>query len=557
MGAQRARQYYCHCGTRLAKDNADHQCARCQRLSRGKLIAPPEVTPEFWQTEQLREAFAAQHMGWVSRAYRTHPYHHAVYGPNGISQVLLGQWIGLRQPHVSRFETGPPTRHLDTLQHWARVLHILSELLWFDMPGQTRLIVPGGRPDEVVLPTHAEDFQTTVPLPTPSPSTQRIFLPLVVDGQSLLLPLELDALASSGLADLLGKLPISNGVPTDGVPLTIESLSLDLDFDELYHVAAALTDAHRYLDSSVVDYFRRQLDSCEADDGALGPMKALPVMLGILGAIENHIRDVSPAVRRELLSVGARGAEFAGWLYRDIHHPRRAGFWYDRATEWAQAAGDTAAQGYILLRKSQMAYDDRDAVRVLTLAQAAQYGPWQLPKSVRAEVTQQEARGLAMVGEPISLIEQKLDQARELLDDIPLDDGQLGQLGCSFDEGALTLRAASCYIEAGKPHQAAALYGHVLAADGLSRRDRGYFLARRTSSLALAGEPDEAADTGLEAVHLASATSSQRTKRELIRALAALKPWRNRPGPRELREALATSQSTVKKPPSPNPPLSG
>jgi hypothetical protein len=281
------------------------------------------------------------------------------------------------------------------------------------------------------------------------------------------------------------------------------------------------------------------------------------VVLGILGAIEKHARDVAPAVRRELLSVGARGAEFAGWLYRDLHHPRHACCWYDRATEWAQAAGDTAAQGYILLRKSQMAYEDRDAVRVLTLAQAAQYGPWQLPRPVRAEVTQQEARGLAMVGEPIGLIEQKLDLARQLLADTALDDAQPGQLGCSFNESALTLRTASCYIEAGKPQQAAALYGQVLSAGGLSRRDRGYFLARRSSSLALAGEPDDAASAGLEAAQLALSTTSQRTKRELMRALAALKPWRNRPGPRALREALATSQTVVTKPLSANPPPSG
>jgi tetratricopeptide (TPR) repeat protein len=134
MASKRPRQYYCQCGTRLAKDNPGYQCARCQRLSRDKLIAPPEAPLEFWQTEQFREAFAAQHMGWVSRAYRIHPYHHAVYGPAGISQTLLGQWVGLRQPHLSRFETGPPTQHLDTLRHWARVLRIPAELLWFKLP---------------------------------------------------------------------------------------------------------------------------------------------------------------------------------------------------------------------------------------------------------------------------------------------------------------------------------------------------------------------------------------------------------------------------------------
>lgn len=136
MTSRPARHRYCRCGTHLAADNPGLQCARCERASRDKLIAPPEVPAEFWQTEQFTAAFAAQHMGWVARTYRTHPYHHAVYGPSGISQTLLGHWLGLRQPQVSRIETGPPIRDLDTLAYWARVLQIPAGLLWFRLPGE-------------------------------------------------------------------------------------------------------------------------------------------------------------------------------------------------------------------------------------------------------------------------------------------------------------------------------------------------------------------------------------------------------------------------------------
>jgi hypothetical protein len=138
MGSRPARHRYCRCGTHLAADNKERQCARCQRASRDKLIAPPQVPPEFWQTEQFREAFAAQHIGQVARAYRLHPYHHTVYGRGGISQTLLGQWLGLRQPQISRIETGRTIRGLDTLVHWARVLRIPAGLLWFDMPASPR-----------------------------------------------------------------------------------------------------------------------------------------------------------------------------------------------------------------------------------------------------------------------------------------------------------------------------------------------------------------------------------------------------------------------------------
>jgi len=136
MASRPRRQLYCRCGTLLAKDNTERQCARCARASRDKLITPPEVPAEFWQTDQFRDAFAAQHMGRVARAYRTHPHHYAVYGPSGVSQGLLGQWLGLSQPQVSRIENGPPIRNLDTLAYWARTLHIPPELLWFRLPDE-------------------------------------------------------------------------------------------------------------------------------------------------------------------------------------------------------------------------------------------------------------------------------------------------------------------------------------------------------------------------------------------------------------------------------------
>lgn len=312
---------------------------------------------------------------------------------------------------------------------------------------------------------------------------------------------------------------------------------------ELEHLAAALDDARRYLDGSVVTLFRRQLDRGKADDGSRGPSKALPVVLGILGAISEHVREVKPDVRHQLFSLAADGAEFAGWLYRDLHDRTSAAYWYDRATEWAQAANDTGMQGYILLRKSQMAYEERDAHQVSTLAAAAQQGPWRLPVMVRAEVCQQEARGLAMLGEPVTLVERKLGEAAQLFASAGNDgDATLGV----FDEHALRLRNASCYIEAGQPARAAELFGETLAAGKLSRRDEGYYRARRAFACALSGAPDDAAAEGMRALDIAATTSSQRTSRELARTLKALEPWRSRPYPRQLAEALRPARLTLR-----------
>ena len=96
-----------------------------------------------------------------------------------------------------------------------------------------------------------------------------------------------------------------------------------------------------------------------------------------------------------------------------------------------------------------MAYDARDALRVLTLAQAALEGPWHLPRRIRAEVTLQVALGMAMCGEPLPAVERTLDDARELLAGATGDD-EPGLPGGYFTETTLVLRSAVAFIEAGQ-----------------------------------------------------------------------------------------------------------
>lgn len=306
------------------------------------------------------------------------------------------------------------------------------------------------------------------------------------------------------------------------------------DGGDLARIALALSDAYRYFDGSVIEYFEQRLTLCKTEDGGRGSSAVLPMALAIVATIRRHCADAKPTVRQQLLSLGADGAEFVGWLYRDRRQPLVAGYWYDRAIEMAQEANDLSMQGYVLLRKSQMAYDDRDSLRVLTFAQAAAQGPWQLSAELRSEITQQEARGLAMTGESLDVVERALDSARQML-----------EAGGGTYENTHLLRSASTYVEAGKPAKAAALYRSVLDTDILSARDEGYFRARHAGALALCGEPDSAAEEGLRAIRRATETQSTRTKAELVRAVDALSRWQHRPGPSELRAAVAASAPTL------------
>ncbi len=501
------------CGHRLAVDNPRPLCSPCQSAAVDAQARPPAVPPEFWALDQMRDALATWHMGRVIFAYRNHPYH-----SHTLSQELVGTWLGLTQAQLSRIENGRAPEELTKLIRYSQILGIPGELLWFDLPGAPR---------------------TRTPIETEPP----ILMPVVLGGREVMIPVDAEAAKAAGLDGMIGTLAVRAGAtpglavgPAASAERQTARVLPFAGLDEMRHLAAALEDAHRYLDHSVVGFFARQFGRCKADDGHAGPLRVLPMVLGILGAVQQHARDVQPDVRRALLAIGADGAEFAGWLYRDLHDPDSATYWYDRGTEWAQEACDLPMQGYILLRKSQMAYTERDAVRVLTLAQAAHHGPWRLPPRVRAEVIQQEARGLAMTGEPIAVVERKLSDAQTLL--AAADDGDASPLGAQYDERTWLLRSASCYIEAGKPREAAALYGDVLASGVLARRDEGYYRARRAVACALGGEPDEAAQEGLDALRLAASTNSQRTTREVARVVAILAPWQARSGPRELRAAM-------------------
>jgi hypothetical protein len=247
------------------------------------------------------------------------------------------------------------------------------------------------------------------------------------------------------------------------------------------------------------------------------------------------VRKPSDQVQFGPATKGAGDPEFAGWLYRDIGVPEIANYWRDRAIEWAQEAGDSAMLGYVLLKKSQAAWDERDATRMLTLSQAVQDGPWRLHVKVRAEAAQQEARAYAMLGADVDFVERKLDAGRDLLSqDAPSEEG----VSRHYTSDVFAMQAALCYCEAGRPRSAVELYNAKLSEEAFSRRDYGYFMSLKSVALAAMGEPDEASTTGLAALAIATATNSERTARELVSLLRRLSPWSNRPSVQALRDAV-------------------
>ena len=134
------RKRCCHgCGAVLANDNTARLCGKCHRDQRDSLNAPPaQLRDEFFETDDFRAAFESQHIGRVFKAYRNHPRHLLLFG-KALNQELLGRWLGLTQAQVSKLENGKPEQNLDALRNYAKILHLPQHLLWFDLPGQSRL----------------------------------------------------------------------------------------------------------------------------------------------------------------------------------------------------------------------------------------------------------------------------------------------------------------------------------------------------------------------------------------------------------------------------------
>lgn len=314
-----------------------------------------------------------------------------------------------------------------------------------------------------------------------------------------------------------------------------------LDLAALDHLTAAAHGARGCGEGELLGHLRTALDDTARTDGLTGPHEALPTALGILAAINSAARTARQEIRRELLVLGARGAELAAWLHRDAGAPAPAvAYWHQQAKEWATLTGDGAMHAYVLLRQAQ-ATERTEAARMLDLARAATSGPWTLPPRPRAEALQQEARALALTGAGADEVARVLDQAHAALDQAAPASGPAtctGPLGDGYTSERLMVQGAICYRETGQNKRAVGLFCQHLATDAFASRDRAFFTAHFSGALVEAGEPDEAATTALDSLALAAGARFGQALAELHRTDAALRPYAKRPAVREFHDRL-------------------
>jgi tetratricopeptide (TPR) repeat protein len=255
-------------------------------------------------------------------------------------------------------------------------------------------------------------------------------------------------------------------------------------------------------------------------DNMLGPRSLLLAVTSQLTLIEQLWTVARGPLRSELLGVGARYAEFAGWLHQDAGDHTTGARWTLQALDLAHAAGSPILASYALMRRSNQASSVGDGTRALGLASAALDVPEARHPMLRALALRQRARGHALEGS-VQDCQRALDEARQqaALGSTDSDEAVRDLAGyCTVSY--VEMEAADCWTLLGRPERAVPIFEAELAAwPEIYRRDRGVHLARLATAYVACGILDEAERIGLEALAVAEQTGSSRAVDELGRSL--------------------------------------
>ncbi|MCA1672161.1 MAG: helix-turn-helix domain-containing protein, partial [Actinobacteria bacterium] len=531
----------------LAKDNSGRQCARCQQESRDKLITPPEVPSEFWQTEQFAEAFAAQHMGRVARAYRTHPYHYAVYGPHGISQTLLGEWLGLSQAQVSRFETGPPLQYLDTLRRWAQVMRIPAELLWFRMPDDRTPLAGAdqAQPPRSGIVVYRSDG-LIVPAGSESNGGQAVWRPNG-EGQhpddAEHDPVLLAPWNSQGTVEVAVLLSSGGGRVKRRVFLALSGPALTAPAHQwlIYEPGPLVSGlaGHR-VSSGLVNRLPAMIAELRGMDDVAGGGDVLSLAQYHFSWVAGLLDEASydDATGRKLHLALAELGQLAGWVCHDTGHHGLAQRYYIAGLRAAHAADDRLLGAHILGSMAYQTARQGQPAEAVTLIESAVAGTrgQQTPRLL-AELRIRQAYAYAILKNRSACM-SAISQARAHVEQPARADDPPYLYWVRPAE--ITSGAGDCLLQLGQADQAAVLIEQGIAMfDAPFDRDRQMYLTHLTDALARPGKQrdlDAAAATGIEAINLAQGLSSARSVARIRELSQQLQPHATVPAVREFLE---------------------
>lgn len=354
-----------------------------------------------------------------------------VYGQRGITQALVGRWLGISQAQVNRVENGTAPKHIDTLVQWTRGLRVPPDLLWFDLPGRRR-----GRAVSV-----NELFEPSRDNGTPG-------LSLTSD--------EWTHEASGALAELL----------RDGaeVAITAEGVSrlvhewLVVEPPQVVEVAVG-----RRVGVAPVGKVERRVAQLRRMDDFVAGGDLHELVERELRATAALLRDAAhgEAVGRRLLVAIGELCQLARWATGDAGDHPRAAHYYSVGVRAAHAAGDAPLAGNLVSTLAYQVSNVGNRREAVLLARTALTGArHQATPTTRALFHERVAWANARCGD-LRQMERARGAAEAAYEHrVASDDPEWVYW---LDEDELNIMAGRCHVELGVADRAVSLLSGALA----------------------------------------------------------------------------------------------
>ncbi|MFD7163114.1 helix-turn-helix domain-containing protein [Streptomyces violascens] len=253
-----------------------------------------------------------------------------------------------------------------------------------------------------------------------------------------------------------------------------------------------------------------------------GPRFLVPPVQSQLPLIEELCKEASGPLRDDVVRVGARYAEFLGWLHQDTGDSQSAMLWTNRSLDYASELDDPTLSAYVFQRRSNIAAEAGQAGYAVGLANAALKHARELPSQVRAVALRARANSLALLGEADECA-RALDEARNFADQGPNEASLAPYCSVSY----IDMEAANCALQLRRAQDAVeTLEASLTRWPAEQQRDRGLCLARLATAYAQLEDVEGASNAGAEAAAIAQSTGSARILAELGRLQPLLTPWR-------------------------------
>jgi tetratricopeptide (TPR) repeat protein len=282
------------------------------------------------------------------------------------------------------------------------------------------------------------------------------------------------------------------------------------DGGRLRHVAAN----PRRIDVATVNTLAELLAGQRRLEDSIGSGPLVSPVLAHVATVEALVRGAPDGdLRLRLVDVAAQWAQFGAWLSTTTDDHATGGRLYLQAMEWATEAGNPHMVATALSMRGHLAWITGRTRTMIELSRAAQWQP--ASRGVRALATQQEARGLALIGDDAG-VDAKLAEAEELTVEAAAHCDDEPPWMYFFDPDFLMAQRGLAQQLLRRHDRAVELLAEGL--DRLSPEIRsadwiGWYVVQLAAAYAASGERDEAVSALEEARRIADRAASVRLHR--------------------------------------------